>query len=119
MVDLTLPHNFTPRDYQLDYFAAKTAGYKRCILVWNRRAGKDTCAWNALIYTAWEKRGIYYYVFPTFAQGRKVLWDGMTNEGMRFLDFIPKPLIKGINGQEMKITLRNGSIIQVVGLRRS
>jgi hypothetical protein len=54
-------------------------------------------------------------VFPTFAQGRKVLWDGMTNSGFKFIDFIPKPLIKNINNQEMKVRLSNGSLIQIVG----
>lgn len=115
MTTVTLPHNFTPRDYQLDVMAARTDGCKRIILVWNRRAGKDTTAWNMLISEAWEKKGIYYYIFPTAIQGRKVLWDGMTNGGMRFLDFIPKILIRAINNQEMKITLRNGALIQVLG----
>lgn len=115
MTSVILPHNFTPRDYQEDYLAARTDGIKRCILVWNRRAGKDTTVWNQLIMDAWERKGIYYYIFPTAIQGRKVLWDGMTNGGMRFLDFIPKILIKAINNQEMKITLRNGSLIQVLG----
>ena len=88
---------------------------KRAILVWHRRAGKDTCAWNFLISEAFENKGIYYYIFPTFAQGRKVLWDGMTNDGFRFLDFIPKPLVASSNNQEMKIRLTNGSLIQVLG----
>lgn len=115
MTAVSLPHNFEPRDYQLDFFDARTNGCKRCILVWNRRAGKDTSAWNQLIMDAWETKGIYYYIFPTAIQGRKVLWDGMTNNGMRFLDFIPKILIRSVNNQEMKITLRNGSLIQVLG----
>lgn len=115
MTAVTLPHGFTPRDYQLDVMAARTDGCKRMILVWNRRAGKDTTAWNMMISEAWEVKGIYYYIFPTAIQGRKVLWDGMTNNGQRFLDFIPKILIKQINNQEMKIVLRNGSLIQILG----
>jgi hypothetical protein len=114
-IDINLPHNFTARPYQEDFFSAMNKGCNRAVLVWNRRAGKDTCSWNFLIYTAVEKKGIYYYVFPTFAQGRKVLWDGMTNDGFRFMDFIPKELIKRINNQEMKLTLVNGSLIQVIG----
>lgn len=90
-------------------------GCKRAVLVWNRRAGKDTSAWNFLISTAVKTKGIYYYVFPTFAQGRKVLWDGMTMDAFKFLDFIPKALILNINNQEMKIRLFNGSLIQIVG----
>ena len=115
MTVITLPHNFAPRPYQEDFFSAMNKGCKRAVLVWHRRAGKDTSAWNYLIYTAYEKKGVYYYVFPTFAQGRKVLWDSMTMEGIKFLDFIPKQLIANTNNQEMKIRLKNGSIIQIVG----
>lgn len=123
-INIELPYNFKPRSYQYDFFKAAWGGKKRIILVWNRRAGKDTSSWNYLISAAWETQGIYYYIFPTAIQGRKVLWDGMTTkitwEGqesqvMKMLDFIPKPLIKSINNQEMKITLRNGSLIQVLG----
>jgi hypothetical protein len=93
-------------------------GCKRAILVWHRRAGKDVCVWNYLIYTAIETIGVYYYIFPTFAQGRKVLWDGMTNDKIKFLDFIPSALISHQNNQEMKIKLINGSLIQIVGSDR-
>lgn len=34
---------------------------------------------------------------------------------MRFTDFIPPSLIKSMNSQELKITLINGSIIQIIG----
>jgi hypothetical protein len=39
----------------------------------------------------------------------------MTNDGLRFIDFIPKELIKSINSVELKITLINNSILKVVG----
>ena len=115
MLEISLPHKFAPRDYQKDFFKRMNTGCRRAILVWNRRAGKDTSSWNFLIYTAIEKKGIYYYVFPTFSQGRKVIWDGMTNEGFKFIHFIPKELISRQNNQEMKIELINGSLIQIVG----
>lgn len=115
MVDITLPHQFDARPYQENFLFAMNEGCLRSVLVWNRRAGKDTTSWNFMIYKATEKKGIYYYVFPTFAQGRKVLWDGMTNDGFKFLHFIPKELISRCNNQEMKITLINGSLIQIVG----
>jgi hypothetical protein len=115
MTDITLPHNFTARSYQEDFFSYMNKGGRRAVLVWSRRSGKDTSAWNFMIYSAIERRGIYYYIFPTFAQGRKVLWDGMNDIGFKFLDYIPKALIRRMNNQEMKITLINGSLIQVVG----
>ena len=47
--------------------------------------------------------------------GRKVLWDGMDKSGFKFIDHIPAPLIANKNNTEMKVTLKNGSIIQVIG----
>jgi len=63
-----------------------------------------------------QRVGSYYYFFPTFAQGRKILWDGTNKEGMRFIDHFPKELIAGeINNTEMKIRTINGSLFQIVG----
>jgi hypothetical protein len=59
--------------------------------------------------------GLYYYFLPTYTQGKKIIWDGITNEGRKFLDYIPEEVIENQNGQEMKIVLKNGSIIQVIG----
>jgi hypothetical protein len=63
-----------------------------------------------------DRVGTYYYFFPTFNQGRKILWDGIDKDGMRFLEHFPKELIKGKpNETEMRIELKNGSIFQIVG----
>lgn len=92
------------------------AGLKRAVLVWHRRAGKEKTSWNYLIMRAVQKVGIYYYFFPHFSQGRKILWDGVDKDGFRFLDHIPKELIEGCpNSTEMKIRLKNGSLIQIIG----
>lgn len=92
------------------------SGIKRAVLCWARRAGKDKCAWNFMVREAIRKRGIYFYFFPTFSQGRKVLWDSMDMDAFRFLDHIPKEnLATDPNNSEMKIKLTNGSIIQIVG----
>jgi len=107
---------FKPRQYQLPLMRALEEGkYKRFLCVWARRAGKDVCAFNALIRAALKKVAVYYYVFPTYAQAKKVIWDSITNTGERFLDYIPPALIKSKNSQEMKIELLNGSLIQLVG----
>ena len=115
VIDVNLPHKYIPRDYQKPFFKKMHAGCKRCVLVWNRRAGKDVTSWNFLISEAIVKKGVYYYIFPTFSQGRKAIWDSITTEGINFLEFVPTPIVRHINNQEMKITLVNGSIIQVVG----
>ena len=91
-------------------------GKKRAVLVWHRRSGKEKSCWNYLVKQACKKIGIYYYFFPHFSQGRKILWDGMDKEGFRFLDHIPKEIVFGDpNATEMKIRLRNGSLIQIIG----
>ena len=55
------------------------------------------------------------YCLPTFRQAKLVIFDSIMNDGTRFLDYIPKELIKSVNSQELKIALTNGSIIQLIG----
>ena len=62
-----------------------------------------------------ERVGSYYYFFPEFNQGRRILWDGMDRDGFKFMDHIPEELRANTNNQEMKITLKNGSVFQIVG----
>jgi len=62
-----------------------------------------------------EKVGAYYYFFPTYAQGKKVLWEGMDREGFKFLNHLPKELRKTTNNQEMVIETVNGSVFRVIG----
>ena len=108
---------YTPRDYQLDFLVAMDDGYKRAVLVWHRRAGKEMVCFNHVIKMAfWHRIGTYVYFFPTARLGRRILWDGMDKDGKRFLDYIPKELTEGnINSVEMKIKLVNGSNIQIMG----
>lgn len=109
-------NKFKPREYQLPLCRAFESGkYKRLIVIWPRRAGKDVCAFNLMIRAALKKVGVYYYIFPTYSQARKVIWDSITNTGEKFLDYIPKELITGTNGTEMKISLANNSVIQLIG----
>ena len=113
---IQLPFHFKPRPYQLPFFRAMDGGLKRAVLVHHRRAGKDKSAFNFMVKEAFKRVGIYYYFFPTYNQGRKVLWDGIDKDGFRFLDHIPKEVRKGDPNQtEMKQMLINGSMIQIVG----
>ena len=107
---------FVPRDYQLPLFEAfEEKGFKRAVISWSRRAGKDITALNLLLRAALRKVGVYFICYPTYSQGRKILWESMTNEGIRFLDFIPPELIESTNSTMMQIRLKNQSLIQVVG----
>lgn len=107
---------FKPRPYQLPIIdAIENKDYKRVVAILPRRAGKDITAWNIMIRAALRKVGVYYYIFPTYAQAKKVIWDSITTEGEKILDYIPAELIFSQNSQEMKITLINDSLIQLVG----
>lgn len=112
---ISIPYKFVPRIYQQRLLAALDEGYKRAITVWHRRAGKDKTLFNIVIKKSFERIGTYYYFFPEFSQGRRVIWDGIDNDGFRFLDHIPKQLIKQAHKTDMKIELVNGSIIQIIG----
>lgn len=106
---------YAPRTYQLS-LEEGLVKKKRAIAVWHRRAGKDVCCWNILINRAFRRKGIYYYVFPTYRQGRKALWEAIDGTGKRMLEYIPKEILGGkISHTEMRITLANDSIIRVLG----
>ena len=68
-----------------------------------------------MIREALKRRGTYYYFFPEFAQGRRVIWEGIDGSGFKFLDHIPAPLIQSKNSTDMRIILTNGSVIQIMG----
>ncbi len=114
MPTLQIPHKFNPRPYQLNLLKALDNGYKRAVIVWNRRSGKDKTCFNYLIKKAFEKKGTYFYFLPSYTQAKKVIWDNIDNDGFKMLDHIPKELIKATNGTELKIELVNGSIIQLI-----
>ena len=113
--EITIPFNYTPRPYQRPLYNAIADGYKRMYAVFHRRAGKDKTCLNIMLKEAVKNVGVYYYFFPTYSQGRKILWDGIDRDGFKFLDHIPEALRKKKNDAEMKIELVNGSIFQVVG----
>lgn len=64
---------------------------------------------------AFDRVGTYFYVLPTYSQAKKVIWDGIDKDGIRFLDRIPKEVVKSTNETDMQIVLTNGSIIQLIG----
>ena len=113
---IKLPYNYDPRDYQLPVLEALDNGLNRLIIVWHRRAGKEKTCINLIAKKMYERVGNYYYYFPTFAQGRKVLWEGIDKNGFKFLDHFPKALLKKKpNDSEMKIEYINGSTFRVIG----
>lgn len=94
---------------------ALAQGIKRAVLLWHRRSGKEKTLIN---YTAWamlNRVGTYFYIFPTYAQAKKAVWDGRDREGLAFVDHFPDALVASRNSTELKITYHNGSIFQLIG----
>jgi len=122
-VRIELPSNWTPRPYQLPVWKYLHDGGKRAVTRWHRRAGKDDVFLNWTAMSAVERVGNYWYMLPLFAQARKSMWDAVTERKIdgksaaktRMDWAIPEGLRKNVNQQEMKITLINGSTIQLVG----
>ncbi len=115
MHKLRIPYKYKPRDYQLPLLKAMDSGTKRAICIWHRRAGKDKTLINLIAKKIFERKGVYYYFFPTYTQARKILWDGIDKDGFALLNHFPKKLIKKKNDQEMKLIFKNGSIFQCLG----
>lgn len=109
-------NKFVPRFYQAPIIdSIENKGYRRVLAILPRRAGKDITAFNLCIRQCLKKVCVIYYIFPTYSQGKKVIWDSITNTGDRILDYIPDELVESKNSQEMKIRFKNGSLLQIVG----
>lgn len=116
---ITIPYHYSPRPYQLPILKAMDNGKKRAVQVWHRRSGKEKTDIAIMSKEMLKRVGSYYYVFPEFAQGRKILWDGADKDGFRFIDHFPSDILDGQpNNTEMKLRYKNGSLFQIVGSDR-
>lgn len=116
---IELPYKFEPRHYQRATARAYFLENKRRLIdVLHRRAGKSRGALNFIFAAALQRVGIYYHGFPELKQARRNIWDGIGKDGMRYMDSIPPRVIKSVNNSDLKLTLINGSIIQLVGMDR-
>jgi hypothetical protein len=116
MPEIILPHKFTPRFYQKPVMKAILEdGIKRAVCVWHRRAGKDKTFTNILAPKMAERRGSYFYYFPTAQLGRQIMWEGMDGAGLPFLDHFPADFIRKVNNQEMRFETVTGSIFRIRG----
>jgi len=107
---------FKLRWYQEEVFDLIDEGKcKRILYVAARRSGKDILGWNLAIRQCIKRVCLVYYVLPTYSQARKAIFDAITIDGMKFLDFLPKQLVDSINQAEMKVRFKNGSILQCIG----
>lgn len=110
------PYKYTAREYQIPILEALDGKYNKAVAVWHRRAGKDITLLNFMVKKMFDRVGAYYYFLPTYSQGRKIIWDGIDDSGLKFLDHFPPQLIDGKpNDTEMRIRMKNGSLFQVIG----
>lgn len=116
IIEIILPYNFTPRDYQLATLRARFLNKKQWLIdVLHRRAGKTILAINLILIAACQRTGLYFHALPTYSQAHSVVWTGIDEEGKRYIDHIPRDLIASINQSRMEIHLINGSIIKLIG----
>lgn len=106
-----------PRAYQLPLlkYMSKNKRNLRAVVAWHRRAGKDLTCLNVLAIKALQRVGTYWYVLPYANQARRIIWNGMTGEGKKFIDYFPKEIVEKKSEQEMRVHLKNGSVIQLMG----
>jgi len=114
-ITISLPYNYTPREYQIPVLAALDKGIKRIVLCWHRRSGKDYTILNWCVKQLYMEPIVCFYVMPSYAQAKKVIWDSVDNDGKRMIDCIPKEIIAQKNAQEMKVRFTNGSLLQLIG----
>lgn len=115
MSNITLPHNFQPRDYQLALLKALDMGIRRALVIWHRRCGKDKTFLNIVAKKAAERKGNYNYYLPTGEDARKIIWQGIDKAGFNFMDHFPADFIKKKNDRDMRLTFMNGSAFQLLG----
>ena len=121
--EIILPYQYKPRDYQEglwqaafpNWYGINKQAAKRYILVWHRRAGKDKTTINFVACKAIEEVGNYLYMAPEQTQVKKIIWQGIGSDGMKFIDHKPYQLIKKKYEKDMLIELINGSTIQLGG----
>lgn len=111
---------FVPRFYQYNVLGKLARGdVRKAALCWHRRGGKDIVCFCLACALAQKEVGQYAYVFPTFKQGRRALWENITNDGRRLIELVPPQWraddAKWRNEVEMVIRFRNGSTLQIYG----
>lgn len=118
---IQLPYGYEMYPFQIPVWEALDSGVKRASLWWHRRAGKDLNMLNYMWTRIVREPGLYWHMLPTYNQGRKVIWNGKTNDGRSFLSYIPPELIARKREDDMSIWTvplnENGdtAIWQVVG----
>lgn len=104
------------RPYQETIWDRLSSGnVTRAFILMHRRAGKDVLCLQWLFSRAILEAGNYWYLLPQQNQVRRAIWEGITSTGTKYLSLIPQEVIEKVAEQDMKIYLKNGSIISFLG----
>lgn len=117
MPEVSLPHQWEPREYQHKLWRYMHGGGKRAIAIWPRRHGKDDVALHYTACAAHERVGVYWHLLPQQNQARKAIWNAVNpHTGRRRIDdAFPAAVRKRTRDDEMFIEFKSGSTWQVIG----
>lgn len=120
MPEITLPHEWSPRDYQRPAWNAVVGGTKRIALAWHRRAGKDDLCLRAASLRMFDPdmpQGNVWYMLPEAAQAKKAIWEAINphSKKRRLFEAFPEEIIKDQRNNDMFLRLANDTTFQVVG----
>jgi LAGLIDADG-like domain len=104
-----------PREDQLDLWYYLQRGGKRAVEVAHRRWGKDEIALRWILQSAFTVVGNYWHMLPLNNQGRKAIWEAVTDGQRRIDRAFPLQLRSDTRETDMFIRFRNGSTYQVLG----
>ena len=103
----------------MPFWLAMGTGIRNAVKVWHRRSGKDKTDLNFIHSRMYPENGgrigTYFHLFPTYAQAKKVMWDGIDGNGFKVMNHFPDELVMSRNETELQVTLRNTSIYQLIG----
>ena len=116
-MEITLPHNWRPRDYQIPMWRYMEHGGRRSVLLWHRRAGKDDNSLRYLASAAMEKTATYWYLLPKAVQVRRAIWEAVNPHTgkRRVIEAFPDAIVARTRDNEMTLTLANGSSVHFLG----
>jgi hypothetical protein len=105
---IELPYRFEPWPHQAQIFTAfYDHGIRRFCEIWHRRSGKDKTFLNLLVDQMSRRVGNYCHVFPQRQRARRIVWQGIDTDGLRYIDHFPPALVYRKSEVEMSISLRH------------
>jgi hypothetical protein len=117
VLEVTLPNNWEPREYQKNVWDYLVKGGKRAVWIAHRRAGKDDLALHFTACAAMQRPGGYWHLLPSQVQARKSVWSAINpHTGLRRIrEAFPASIVARELENEMMIEFVNGSTWQLVG----